>query len=80
MVYSLVSNCRGFNYRISNFSTYFNLLTHLQFTEILKIPYPRPKGGPKVYNIFNGTTMADAVGKIVKIMLARLFLIAILEL
>ena len=32
--------------------------------------------GLKVYNIFNGTTM---IGKILKIMLSRLFQIAILE-
>ena len=38
------------------------------------------KRGLKVYNIFNGTTMVGAVGKILKIMLARLFQIAILEL
>ena len=30
-------------------------------------------------NIFNGTTMVGAVGKILKIMLSRLFQIAILE-
>ena len=36
--------------------------------------------GLKVYSIFNGTTMAGAVGKTLKIMLARLFQIAILEL
>ena len=36
--------------------------------------------GLQVYNIFNGTTMVGAVGKILKIMIARLFQIAILEL
>ena len=36
--------------------------------------------GLKVYNIFNGTTMVGAVEKILKIMLSRLFKIAISEL
>ena len=36
--------------------------------------------GLKVYNIFNGTIMVGAVGKILKIVLSRLFQIAILEL
>ena len=36
--------------------------------------------GVKVYSIFNGTTIAGAVGKILKIMLAIMFQIAILEL
>ena len=36
--------------------------------------------GLKVYNIFNGTTMVGAVGKILRIMLSRLFQIAILKL
>ena len=36
--------------------------------------------GLKGCNIFNSTTMVGAVGKILKIMLARLFQIAILEL
>ena len=35
--------------------------------------------GLKVYNIFNGTTMVGAVEKILKIMLSRMFQIAILE-
>ena len=34
--------------------------------------------GLHVYNIFNGTTMVGAVGKILKIMIAGLFQIAIL--
>ena len=36
--------------------------------------------GLKGCNIFNGTTMVGAIGKILKIMIARLFQITILEL